>query len=230
MTYNNAYNRSIAADYHKMNEDYISHLRHIHQEPTMIPMNTKYEMRGGRYGDQSLGDDINEGNYYDEDGPIEGGAGGTNGDYFNEDNGASGGSGFGAATVRDLGVEKTDGVKGKGAKKYKKKMTGDGLFGALGDLVDEVAGGKKKGRPKKKVGKGETGGGKKKKMTGDGLFGALGDLVDEVTGGKKRGRPKKKVGMGETGGKKKKVKGKGLFGDIGDVVDTVGEFAGLGKS
>ena len=129
---------------------------------------------------------------------------------------------------------------------------GAGLFGDIGQGIDDVTGllglGKKRGRkPKSKLSKSQQadmkelskilglGKGNGKKLeeipedVGAGLFGDIGQGIDSVTDllglGKKRGRkPKAKV----AGADAHEV-GAGLFGDIGQGIDSVTDLLGLGK-
>lgn len=83
-----------------------------------------------------------------------------------------GGSGYGASTFRDTGFESTLGAKGKvgGIKNMKQITMKDlGVVPFIKPMVERAIGGKKRGRPSKK-------------MQGEGILGDIGGLVDGLFG------------------------------------------------
>ena len=70
------------------------------------------------------------------------------------------------------------------AEKYvEQKLTGGGLFGDIGNIIDQVSGKgiHKRGRPRKHH----------KKEDGDGLFGDIGNVIDTISGDGLKRRPRK---------------------------------------
>lgn len=89
--------------------------------------------------------------------------------------------------AKDVGKKALDKGVEMGTHYVENKLSGGGLFGSIGNVVDEITGRgihHKRGRKPRKRANSEE---------GEGLFGTIGSVVDEITGRgiKSRGRPKK---------------------------------------
>jgi hypothetical protein len=203
MPYNNNYNQDIAKKYIELNKKYIDNERENNQ---LFHHNLEYTQFGNANKNLEGGavpTDLNDDVKYGVNQGVRAVYGDASqyGSNEGEKNYVKGGSGFAEGSHMDTGFTKTLGAgkTGKGSKVFKKESL---------KLVRKE-GGKKRGRPSKKLTGGtELGLPKKSSLEGAGI---MDESVKRVVGGgKKRGRPAKKH-----------LEGEGFFDDVWSGIKTV---------